>query len=77
VGEAKRALPGRFKDLRRNQDWGERPMALAWANPQKPNGQTRPVMEAVWELHGWLKANFDRLRANYRVDPDVGNIIER
>jgi hypothetical protein len=75
--EAKRVLTERFRDLRRNQDWGERLMNFAWGNPERPDGEMRPVIAAIWAAQHGLQANFDYERANFRVDPETGDIVER
>jgi hypothetical protein len=52
-------------------------MLYAWENPEDPDGQTRPVMEAIWAARRGLQASFDYERANYRLDPDTGDTAER
>lgn len=77
IRKAKAALTVSLRTLRKNQAWGERLMLHAWENPEDHEGKTRPVMEAVWAAWRGLQANFDYERANYRVDPDTGDTIER
>jgi hypothetical protein len=52
-------------------------MRHAWENPEDFGGKTRPVMKAVWAAQRGLRANFDRERAEFRVDPETGDIVER
>lgn len=75
--KAKAALPVSLRQLKKNQDWGERLMLRAWENPEDHEGKTRPVMDAVWAAKRRLQANFDYERANYRVDPETGDTVER
>jgi hypothetical protein len=77
VEKAKRVLTERFRDFRRNQDWGDRLMTFAWDNPERPDGEMRPVIEAVWAAQRGLQANFDYEQANFRVDPETGDTVER
>jgi hypothetical protein len=77
IRKAKAALTEPLRSLRKNQEWGERLMEYAWNNSEYPGGGARPVMEAVWAAQRGLRANFDWERANYRVDPNTGDTLER
>jgi hypothetical protein len=37
----------------------------------------RPVIEAVWAAQRGLQANFDYEQANFRIDPETGDTVER
>jgi hypothetical protein len=77
IRKAKAALTDPLRSLSKGQDWGERLMRHAWENPEDFGGKTRPVMKAVWAAQRGLRANFDRERAEFRVDPETGDIVER
>lgn len=52
-------------------------MTFAWANPERLDGETRPMIEAVWAAQRGLQANFDYERANFQVDLETGDTVER
>ena len=74
IKDAKAALTGPLRSLKKNQDWGERLMLHAWENHE---GEIRPVMETIWAAQRGLQANFDNERTHFRVDPDTGDLVER
>ena len=77
IGKAKAALTSQLLTFGKGQEWGERLMRHAWEKPEGPGGKTRPMMEAVWAAQRGLRVNFDRQRAEFRVDPQTGDTVER
>ena len=77
INKAKAALTDPLRYFGKGREWGERLMRHAWENPGGLGGKTRPVMEAVWAAQRGLRANFDRQRAEFRLDPETGDVVER
>lgn len=77
IRKAKAALTGPLRSLSKGREWGERLMRHAWENSEGPAQETRPIIEAVWAAQRGLRANFDRERAEFKVDPETGDTVER
>jgi len=75
-------LPSVLKPyLNKSQKWGEDLIEFALANPQLPNGDARPIVEAIQTalrvISPVFNLNYTWHRQNFRVDPKEGQLIPR
>lgn len=71
------SLPVGSESFSKGERWGRHLMEHAMRYPRLPDGEDRPVIDAVWEAVTARRSSYQVTREGTRVDPGSGRLVER
>lgn len=71
------ALPKYMGHFHKGDEWGIALMEYAWLHPRRPDGNLRPIIEAVRSGFQACEVNYERMRQDYLTDVNSGRFVER